>query len=179
MDSIRKKMQSMKVKTYIFGIQHSFRTNIFKAEIDEMYETAANFEETTRINNNYSDGLDAELRDLSKKVQRFESRLEETMEALQASDTSMESAENAFTDIDDDVNAQSRRIMLLEEEEFIQGEKLANTVHKLALMSKDADNIVKGCRHWENLTMNNEGEIEDTDKAVRQAKKIGTIFKIV
>ena len=71
----------------------------------------------------------------------LESRLEETMEALQASDTSMESAENAFTDIDDDVNAQSRRIMLLEEEEFIQGEKLANTVHKLALMSKDADNI--------------------------------------
>ena len=141
-----------------------------------MYETAANFEETTRINNNYSDALDAELRDLSKKVQRFENRLEETMEALQASDASMESAENAFTDIDDDVNAQSRRIMLLEEEEFIQGEKLANTVHKLALMSKDADNIVKGCRHWENLTMNNEGEIEDTDKAVRQAKKIGNIF---
>jgi len=143
-----------------------------KGEIDEMYETAANFEENTRINNKYSDGLDAELRDLSKKVQRFENRLEETMEALQASDASMESAENAFTDIDDDVNAQTRRIMLLEEESFIQIEKLANTVTKLAMMSKEADNIVRGCRHWENLTMNNEAEIEDTDKAMRQAKKI-------
>ncbi len=40
-------------------------------------------------------------------------------------------------------------------------------------MSKEADNIVKGCRHWENITMNNEAEIEDTDKATRNAKKIG------
>ena len=44
---------------------------------------------------------------------------------------------------------------------------------KLAVMSKEADNIVKGCRHWENITMNNEAEIEDTDKATRNAKKIG------
>ena len=40
-------------------------------------------------------------------------------------------------------------------------------------MSKEADNIVKGCRTWENITMNNEAEIEDTDKATRNAKKIG------
>ena len=52
-------------------------------------------------------------------------------------------------------------------------EKLATTVSKLAVMSKEADNIVKGCRHWENITMNNEAEIEDTDKATRNAKKIG------
>ena len=32
--------------------------------------------------------------------------------------------------------------------------------------------IAKGCRHWENLAMNNECEIEDTDKAMRRAKKI-------
>merc|ERR1712112_312698 len=83
-----------------------------------------------------------------------------------------ETAENEFTDMDDQVNAQSRRIMLLEEECFIQVEKLANTVMKLAAMSKEADNIVKGCRYWENLTMNNEAEIEDTDKAMRNAKKI-------
>ena len=42
------------------------------------------------------------------------------MEALQASAASMETAENSYNDIDDDVNAQSRRIMLLEEECFIQ-----------------------------------------------------------
>jgi len=154
MDAIRKKMQSM------------------KTEIDEMYERVAEYERTTREYNKVSDSLDAELRDLSKKVQKFESRVEETMEALQASAATMESAENSFNDIDDDVNAQTRRIMLLEEECFIQVEKLANTVSKLAVMSKEADNIVKGCRHWENITMNNEAEIEDTDKATRNAKKI-------
>ena len=58
---------------------------------------------------------------------------------------------------------------------LIQVEKLATTVSKLAVMSKEADNIVKGCRHWENITMNNEAEIEDTDKATRNAKKIGKI----
>ena len=52
-------------------------------------------------------------------------------------------------------------------------EKLATTVFKLAVMSKDADNIVKGCRHWENNTMNNEVEIETTDNNLREARKIG------
>ena len=46
--------------------------------------------------------------------------------------------------------------MLLEEEGRISEEKMANTVLKLAVMSKDADNIVKGCRYWESQVMNNE-----------------------
>ena len=50
---------------------------------------------------------------------------------------------------------------------------MASTVLKLALMSKDADNIVKGCRHWESKTMNNEVEIEELDKNLREAKRIG------
>lgn len=143
-----------------------------KTEIDEMYVFVAETEGTTKDYTRVSDSLDAEMRDLSKKVQKFEARVEETMEALQASAATMEAAESSFNDIDDDVNAQSRRIMLLEEECFIQVEKLATTVSKLAVMSKEADNIVKGCRHWENITMNNEAEIEDTDKATRNAKKI-------
>ena len=44
---------------------------------------------------------------------------------------------------------------------------------KLANMSKDADTIVKGCRHWENNTMNNEVEIETLDNNQREARKIG------
>ena len=52
-------------------------------------------------------------------------------------------------------------------------EKLATTVYKLANMSKDADNIVKECRKWENNTMNNEVEIETTDNNQREARKIG------
>ena len=46
-------------------------------------------------------------------------------------------------------------------------------------MSKDADNIVKGCRHWESKTMNNEVEIEELDKNMREAKRIGEIQTMI
>ena len=95
------------------------------------------------------------------------------MEKLQGSSSKMEEAEKEFKDKDDDVNNQARRLMLLEDECTINVEKLATTVLKLAVMSKDADNIVKGCRHWESKTMNNEMEIEELDKNMREAKRIG------
>ena len=59
-------------------------------------------------------------------------------------------------DKDDEVSTLSRRIMLIEEECRINEEKMANTVLKLATMSKEADTIVKGCRYWESQVMNNE-----------------------
>merc|ERR1719490_436108 len=95
------------------------------------------------------------------------------MEKLQGSSSKMEEAEKEFKDKDDDVNNQARRLMLLEDECTINVEKLATTVLKLAVMSKDADNIVKGCRHRESKTMNNEMEIEELDKNMREAKRIG------
>ena len=123
--------------------------------------------------NKTSDKFDADIRDVGKKVQKFETRMEETMEKLQGSSSKMEEAEKEFKDKDDDVNNQARRLMLLEDECTINVEKLATTVLKLAVMSKDADNIVKGCRHWESKTMNNEMEIEELDKNMREAKRIG------
>merc|ERR1711988_1906396 len=93
---------------------------------------------------------------------------------MMQSSAKMEEAEKEFKDKDDDVNAQSRRVLLLEEECRISVEKLATTVYKLANMSKDADQIIKGCRHWESNTMNNEVEIETTDNNLREAKKIAS-----
>ena len=49
--------------------------------------------------------------------------------------------------------------MLIEEECQINEEKMANTVLKLAVMSKEADTIVKVCRFWESQVMNNEVKI--------------------
>merc|ERR1711877_14093 len=89
--------------------------------------------------------------------------MEEIMEKLQLSAAKMDEAEKDFKDKDEDVNAQNRRVLLLEEESRISVEKLAITVMKLAHMSKDADNIVKSCRHWESKTMNNEVEIEEIE----------------
>merc|ERR1712077_91934 len=96
------------------------------------------------------------------------------MEKLQQSAAKMEEAEKEFKDKEDDVNAQSRRTVLMEEEVRISVEKLATTILKLANMSKEADKIVKGMREWESKTMNNEVEIEELDKNMREARSIGT-----
>ena len=149
-----------------------------QAEIDDMYKKIGEYEALTKEYNGESDKLDADLRDTGKKVQKFETRMEETMEKLQASSAKMEEAEKDFKDKDDDVNNQSRRVMLLEEEARINVEKLATTVLKLAVMSKEADNIVKGCRYWESQVMNNEVDLEDLDKNLRDAKRMCKIRKI-
>jgi len=52
-------------------------------------------------------------------------------------------------------------------------EKLATTILKLANMSKEADKIVKSAREWESKTLNNEVEIEELDKQMREARRIG------
>jgi len=156
MDAIRKKMQSM------------------KAETDDLYSKIQDYEDATKEANETSNTNETYIRDLGKKVQKYETKMEETMEQLTASGAKMDAAESEFKDKEEDVNAQSRRFLLLEQESTISVEKLATTVMKLALMSKDADNIVKGCRHWESKTMNNEVEIEELDKNTREARRIGS-----
>jgi len=156
MDAIRKKMQSM------------------KAETDDLYAKIKDYEDATTEANDTSVRNECEIRDLGKKVQKYDTKMEETMEQLTASGAKMDAAESEFKDKEEDVNAQSRRVLLLEQESTISVEKLATTVMKLALMSKEADNIVKGCRHWESKTMGNEVEIEDLDKNTREARRIGS-----
>ena len=140
-----------------------------------MYAKINELQENTREANGDSDNFEADIRDTGKRVQKLETGLEEVMEKMMASAAKMDEAEKEFKDKDDDVNAQSRRVLLLEEECRISVEKLATTVFKLANMSKDADQIIKGCRHWESKTMNNEVEIETTDNNLREAKKMGKI----
>jgi len=144
-----------------------------KAEIDDMYSKCKEYDDATKDANSVSDKNDCDIRDVGKKVTKMETKMEEILEQLQASTSKMEQLDAEYKDKEEDVNAQSRRVLLLENEATIQIEKLATTVLKLALMSKDADNIVKGCRHWESKTMNNEVEIEELDKNMREAKRIG------
>jgi len=156
MDAIRKKMQSM------------------KAETDDLYKKISEHEEKTKDSNKESDQFEMMIRDMGKKVQKFDTSMEEIMEKLQLSAAKMDEAEKDFKDKDEDVNAQNRRVLLLEEESRISVEKLATTVMKLAHMSKDADNIVKSCRHWESKTMNNEVEIEEIDINLREARRMAS-----
>jgi len=145
-----------------------------KAFTDEMYAKIDKYETATKLATADSDNYDADNRDLAKKIQKFECRMEQTMESIQSSANKMEIAEKEFKDKDDDVSAQSRRVLLLEEESNVNVEKLAVTVTKLASISKEADIIYKVSRQWENKTMNNECEIEDLDRNMKEARKIGS-----
>jgi len=145
-----------------------------KAETDELYRKIGEYENVTNECNNNSDQFEIQIRDMGKKVQKFDTAMEEILEKLQASAAKMDEAEKDFKDKDEDVNAQSRRVLLLEEESRISVCKLATTIMKLAHMSKDADNIVKSCRHWESKTMNNEVEIEEIDQNLREARRIAS-----
>ena len=93
--------------------------------MDEYTKKIADFEAKTAETNAISDKLDAEIRDVGKKVQKFETGMEETLEKLQESSAKLELAEKEFKDKDDDVNAQSRRVLLLEEECRIRQHPLA------------------------------------------------------
>ena len=105
-------------------------------------------------------------------MQKFETAFEEILEKMTASAAKMDEAEKEFKDKDDEVGTLSRRIMLIEEECRISEEKMATTVLKLAAMSKEADTIVKGCRYWESKVMNNEVDLEDLDKNLKDAKRM-------
>ena len=144
-----------------------------------MYAKINELQENTRAANADSDRFDADIRDTGKRVQKLETGLEEVMEKMMASAAKMDEAEKEFKDKDDEVGTLSRRIMLIEEECRISEEKMANTVLRLATMSKEADNIVKGCRYWESQVMNNEVDLEDLDKNLRDAKRMCKIRQIV
>jgi chromosome segregation ATPase len=154
MDAIRKKMQTMKF------------------DIDALYDKIAAYENEIKESNAISDEHDKLIRDVGKKVQKFETNFEEIIEKMTASNAKMDEAEKEFKDKDDDVNASARRGVLMEGEATVSVEKLATTVMKLALMSKEADTIIKGARHWESANMNNEMEIETLEVNLKEAKRI-------
>merc|ERR1712061_628598 len=123
MDAIRKKMQSL------------------KAETEQLYATIASFEEATREASARADRADCDIRDLGKKVQNLEMGYDETNDKLTKATESLEEADKQYKEVEADVAALTRRIMLMEEEDKKAADTLCNTVTKLAITSKNADLI--------------------------------------
>jgi len=156
MDAIRKKMQSL------------------KGETDGLYATIAGFEEATREAAARADQADCDIRDYGKKVQQFEIGFDETNDKLTKATESLEEAEKQFKEIESDVSALTRRIMLMEEEDKKTAETLCQTVTKLAVTSKAADNVMKTIKVVENTCLNNEVTIEELDKNLRATVKMAS-----
>merc|ERR1712179_416840 len=79
-----------------------------------------------------------------------------------------------FKEVEGDISALSRRIMLMEEESKKSEETLATTVTKLALSSKEADGILKKVKVFESKCMNNEVSIEEYEQKLDElSRKLG------
>merc|ERR1712008_204213 len=156
MDAIRKKMQSL------------------KGETDSLYATIDGFEENTREAAARADQADCDIRDFGKKVQQLEIGCYETNDKLNKANESLEEAEKQFKEVESDVSALTRRIMLMEEEDKKSAESLCATVTKLAMTSKAADNVMKTIKVVENPCLNNEVTIEELDKNLRATVKMAS-----
>merc|ERR1712021_318042 len=154
MDAIRKKMQSL------------------KSETDGLYNTIAGFEEATREAAARADQAYCDIRDYGKKVQQLEIGFDETNDKLTKATESLEEAEKQFKEVEGDVSALTRRIMLMEEEDKKSADTLCTTITKLAMTSKAADNVMKTIKVVENTCMNNEVTIEELDKNLRATIKM-------
>jgi len=146
MDAIRKKMQSL------------------KGETDGLYATIARFENSAKEYQAMADQADCDNRDYGKKVQQLEIGFDETNDKLVKATESLEEKEKQFKEVEADVAALTRRIMLMEEEAKKSEQNLADTVTKLALSSKDADQVLKKVKVYESKCMNNEVTSRSTTK---------------
>merc|ERR1712042_287794 len=154
MDAIRKKMQSL------------------KGETEQLYATIKNYEDKTKEFTAAADQADCDIRDYGKKVQGLEIAYDETNDKLTKATESLEEADKQFKEVEGDVAALTRRIMLMEEEDKKSADTLCNTITKLAITSKSADTVLKAVKVVENTCLNNEVTIEELDKNLRSTIKM-------
>merc|ERR1712106_1124952 len=131
MDAIRKKMQSL------------------KGETDQLYGIIRNFEEEGKEAEARANQADCDIRDFGKKVQSFEIGYDETNDKLTQALSQYEEAEKHFKEVEADIAALTRRIMLMEEEDKKSAENLCGTITKLAVTSKQADTTLKAVQEAE------------------------------
>ena len=145
-----------------------------KDETDGLYAIIKKFEDETKESNSILEQAECDIRDYGKKVHGFEIDFDETLDKLNKANESYEEKDKMHKEVEADIAALSRRIMLMEEESKKAEENLANTVTKLATTSKDADNILKKVKVFESKCMNNEVAIEEYDKNLRQTTKMAS-----
>merc|ERR1711920_719354 len=143
-----------------------------KAETEGLYATIRGFEEATKEATGRADQADCDIRDYGKKVQNLEIGYDETNDKLTKASESLEEADKQFKEVEGDVAALTRRIMLMEEEDKKSADTLCNTITKLALTSKSADNVLKAVKVVESTCMNNEVTLEELDKNLRATIKM-------
>ena len=136
MDAIRKKMKSLKSET------DQLNTVIRRFE-EETQDAVARAEQADLdIRSHWlnflvlSSASTLVFRDYGKKCSKLEFDFDETNEQLIKVSAALEEKEKSVEELEADISALARRIMLMEEENKKAEQSLADTVIKLALSSK-------------------------------------------
>merc|ERR1711963_41069 len=116
-----------------------------------MGATIQKFEDATKEYNRQADQADCDIRDYGKKVQNLEIAFDETNDKLTKATESLEEKEKMYMEVEADVSALTRRIMLMEEEAKKSEQTLADTVTRLANKSKEADSVLKKAKVLEDI----------------------------
>lgn len=143
-----------------------------KAETDTLNQVIYNFEEETRNQLARAEQADCDIRDYGKKCSKLEFDFDETNEKLGKVTAAFEEKEAGLEELEADISAFTRRIMLMEEESKKSEQTLADTVIKLAISSKEADGILKKVKTVEGKCMNNEVTLEEMDNMLKQTNKM-------
>merc|ERR1719206_311848 len=145
-----------------------------KDETDGLYAIIQKFEDQTKESNALADQADCDIRDYGKKVHGFEIEFDETLDKLNKANESFEEKDKMHKEVEGDISALTRRIMLMEEESKKAEITLANTVTKLAVSSKQADDVLKKVKVVESKCMNNEVTLEELEKKLDElSRKLG------
>merc|ERR1711868_293659 len=123
MDAIRKKMKSLKDET------------------DGLYAIIKKFEDETKESNSILEQAECDIRDYGKKVHGFEIEFDETLDKLNKANETFEEKDKMHKEVEADIAALSRRIMLMEEESKKAEVNLANTVTKAELAESKLKSI--------------------------------------
>jgi len=143
-----------------------------KAETDTLNQVIYNFEEETKNQLARAEQADCDIRDYGKKCSKLEFDFDETNEKLGKVTAAFEEKEAGLEELEADISAFTRRIMLMEEESKKSEQTLADTVIKLAISSKEADGILKKVKTVESKCMNNEVTLEEMDNMLKQTNKM-------
>jgi len=143
-----------------------------KSETEGLYAIIRGFEDAAKEATARADQADCDIRDFGKKVQSLEIAFDETNDKVVKATEQYQEADKTFKEVEADVGALTRRIMLMEEEDKKSADTLCNTVTKLALTSKAADTVLKSVKVVESTCMNNEVTLEELDKNLRSTVKM-------
>merc|ERR1712112_679153 len=152
MDSIKKKMEKL-----------SNETAIAEARI-------SHFEEVKAANEAEAEKFEEQLRNVQKKMQAMESSFDVCTEDLFNQTLKLEEMEKKAGNAESEVSALRSRLILLQENNEKQEDRLAKATLELAGACLRADGAVRKRMELENGESSNEESIDSLDKQLEESK---------